>query len=70
MKLKSVSLIPVLSVLALVLFAGCIHQGESRNNGADLSAIASLQKNGNALQLMVDNKPFIMISGELHNSSS
>ncbi len=29
-----------------------------------------LQKNGSAVQLMVDGKPYIILGGELHNSSS
>ena len=32
--------------------------------------IPQLRRNGGATQLIVDGKPFIMISGELHNSSS
>jgi hypothetical protein len=32
--------------------------------------IPHLNKNGNATQLMVDNKPFLMIAGEVHNSSA
>jgi len=31
---------------------------------------ASLQKDGDLYRLMVDGKPFIMLSGELHNSTS
>jgi beta-galactosidase GanA len=31
---------------------------------------ASLQKDGNLHHLMVDGKPFLMLSGELHNSTS
>lgn len=34
------------------------------------SPIPSLRNNGKSVQLMVDNKPFLMIAGELHNSSS
>ncbi len=32
--------------------------------------IPHLRKKGNATQLIVDGEPFIMIGGELHNSSS
>jgi hypothetical protein len=32
--------------------------------------IPHLAKNGKATQLMVDNKPFLMIAGEVHNSSA
>ena len=30
----------------------------------------SLRKNGKAVQLMVDGKPYLVLAGELHNSSS
>ena len=35
-----------------------------------VSPIPYLTKKGGATQLVVDNKPFLMIAGELHNSSS
>ena len=34
------------------------------------SVLPHLQKNGGATQLIVDGKPFLMLGGELHNSSS
>jgi hypothetical protein len=37
---------------------------------AQTKTLPFLKKNGNATQLVVDGKPFLMISGELHNSSS
>ncbi|PQB09031.1 hypothetical protein BST83_01410 [Polaribacter filamentus] len=39
-------------------------QNTAQNN------IPHLAKNGNATQLMVANKPFLMIAGEVHNSSA
>ncbi|MDA3817253.1 MAG: DUF5597 domain-containing protein [Prolixibacteraceae bacterium] len=33
-------------------------------------AVPHLQKNGNAQQLIVDGKPYLILGGELHNSSS
>ena len=36
----------------------------------DASPIPYLQNKGKAVQLVVDDKPFLMIAGELHNSSS
>src|SRR5579863_8581064 len=42
-------------------------------NAATLSAQTSaphLEKRGQATQLIVDGAPFLMLSGELHNSSS
>ena len=32
--------------------------------------IPHLKKNGNVTQLMVNNEPFLMIAGEIHNSSA
>ena len=37
---------------------------------AQQSAAPHLEKRGAATQLIVDGKPFLMLSGELHNSSS
>lgn len=61
-----------LSYLSLVIMFcySCNQQNELNKKNATLSGIPHLQKNGNSVQLVVDNKPFIMISGELHNSSS
>ena len=41
-----------------------LSKGNTQNN------IPHLKKNGAATQLMVDNEPFIMIAGEVHNSSA
>lgn len=35
-----------------------------------LGSIPHLQKKGNTTQLVVDGKPFVMLAGELHNSSA
>src|SRR3954454_12673624 len=37
---------------------------------AQQSAAPHLEKRGATTQLIVDGKPFLMLSGELHNSSS
>jgi len=37
---------------------------------AQTEAIPHLEKSKNSVQLMVDGKPFIMLAGELHNSST
>ena len=34
------------------------------------SSLPHLEKNGQAVQMMVDGKPWLMLSGELHNSSA
>lgn len=39
-------------------------------NAQGFSSIPYLQNKGKAVQLMVNDKPFLMIAGELHNSSS
>lgn len=51
--------------LFLTLFFASSHFGIAQNKVSPF-----LKKNGNATQLVVDGKPFLMISGELHNSSS
>lgn len=38
--------------------------------GVKEETIPFLQKNGGAVQLMVNDEPFLMIAGELHNSTS
>lgn len=38
--------------------------------GVKKETIPFLQKNGGAVQLMVNDEPFLMIAGELHNSTS
>ncbi len=55
----------VLTIVISILMKGsvCMAQGTDRN-------MPRLQKNGNATQLMVDGKPFLIIGGELNNSSS
>jgi hypothetical protein len=45
----------------LFLFAAALHAQ---------SSIPRLQQNGHATQLFVDSKPFLILGGELHNSSS
>lgn len=52
------------SVLPLLLASMC------SISSAQQSALPHLEKRGAATQLIVDGKPFLMLSGELHNSSS
>ena len=52
--------------LALVLIAGkAVGQATAVNAG-----LPHLEKRGSAAQLVVDGKPFLVLGGELHNSSS
>ena len=50
-------------ILSIFIIGVAILSGIAQN-------IAYLDKTKNKTQLIVDNKPFIMLSGELHNSSS
>ena len=52
-----------LSLLILILFLfSCIEQ--------PAPTIPALEKSGNVTRLIVDGKPFLVLGGELHNSSS
>lgn len=54
--------------LALLAFIGV---GQARGQApAATSAAANLEKRGATTQLIVDGKPFLILGGELHNSSS
>ncbi len=55
----------VLSSLSMLLSA----RSQTRSNEHD-SAIPHLQKHGTATQLIVEGKPFLMLGGELGNSSA
>ena len=39
-------------------------------SGGLQNGVAHLEKRGNATQLVVDGKPFLILGGEVHNSSS
>ncbi len=54
-------------ILANLLF--CIEMGAALA-GAQENGAPHLEKRGAATQLIVDGKPFLMLSGELHNSTS
>mgnify|MGYP001031025026 CR=1 FL=1 len=54
------------NILSLVLFTFlCFATANAQNN-----QMPKLVKNGNITQMIVDGKPFIMLAGELHNSST
>src|SRR6202046_1948152 len=55
-----------LTFLAWIALAGPI-LGQTGDSHADLP---HLEKRGSATQLIVDSKPFLVLGGELHNSSS
>lgn len=54
----------------LILLAGLLMTISCSNPDKVTTQMPHLKKVGNTTQLIVDGKPFIMISGELHNSSS
>jgi hypothetical protein len=58
---------PALAVALLALI--CIGQARGQAPAA-ASAAPHLEKRGAATQLIVDGKPFLILGGELHNSSS
>jgi hypothetical protein len=54
-----------IAILSLAALSAC-----SRSTTGTSTAIPHLQKQGTATQLVVDGKPFLMLAGELRNSSS
>ena len=61
--MKIRSLYGPIAILSLAALSAC-----SRSIPA-IPAIPHLQKQGTATQLIVDGKPFLMLAGELRNSS-
>ena len=58
------SLYGPVAIMALAALSAC-----SRSTTSASTAIPHLQKQGTATQLIVDGKPFLMVAGELRNSS-
>jgi hypothetical protein len=62
----------------LIFLVGCVTIASARVESLfslnklrqDSTLIPHLEKRGKAIQLMVDNKPYLVLGGELHNSSS
>lgn len=54
-----------------LIFLACspTKKESSENKSTGISSIPHLEKQGNATRLVVDGKPFLLISGELHNST-
>lgn len=60
-----------ITTLSLLLLAGCFACFEVRAQPAsNASALPHLEKRGNATQLLLEGKPFLVLGGELNNSSS
>ena len=64
--------------IVLIILALTFSCSEKRNNTmpendgskSEITSIPHLEKQGEATHLMVKNKPFLILGGELHNSSS
>jgi hypothetical protein len=67
MMMKAVVVKPWLAVLAAGVLAG-VQSAEAKSGSS--SDIPHLHKQGTATQLLVDGKPFVILGGELHNSSA
>ncbi len=66
------NLLRLISVLYLLLIInGCNKSENDSSEGSSPSStqIPHLEKQGTAIRLVVDGKPFLLISGELHNST-
>lgn len=61
---KASKILPVLMIVLSLLCAT-----DAQNKKADEN-VPHLRKTGNVTQLIVDDKPFLILGGELHNSSS
>ncbi len=71
MSRKKINYLPKLNVLLVLLAASTGLICTSQNAyGMSNENIPHLEKRGNATQLIVDGRPFLMLAGELHNSSS
>lgn len=59
---KSIPVFLTILLLPVVIMPSCVEQQSP--------PVPVLEKRGNATQLIVDGKPFLVLGGELHNSSS
>ncbi len=60
------------AIALLLLFNGCTEEKSSnvlKDNSVNPVSIPHLEKQGSAIRLVVDGNPFLLISGELHNST-
>jgi hypothetical protein len=61
--MKAINLLPAMTFLFVIsILISCTEQPDAY--------VPSLEKRGNTTQLIVDGKPFLVLGGELHNSSS
>jgi hypothetical protein len=59
----------LLTALSLA-YAGAQTQAPTAKAAPKAAPLPALKKNGAVTQMMVDGKPFLMLAGELHNSSA
>jgi hypothetical protein len=59
-----------LKISILCLLVSVIACTEARKNITENPGIPSLKKNGAATQMLANGKPFLMLGGELHNSTA
>src|SRR6056297_1847647 len=64
--LRNVMVLLLLSILVV----SCNNQGAPKVKITSDAHLPYLKQNGDATQLIVDDEPFIMIAGELHNSTA
>ncbi len=57
-------------LFSIILFFGCAGADPGGTPGSDEKPVPFLEKRGEAQQLIVDGEPFLVLGGELHNSSS
>jgi hypothetical protein len=67
--IKFFSRFSLIIVALLMLCSGCSNERSGREE-SQMTGIPRLEKQGAATQLMVDGDPFLILGGELHNSSS
>jgi hypothetical protein len=58
------------AILSIALLAASVPRAAAAQQPAATSGLPHLQKNGKVTQLIVDGKPFLVLGGELRNSSS
>src|SRR5476651_1608521 len=58
-------------ICSVTIFSACKQASStSGQSGSDTGSIPHLEKRGAGKQLIVDGKPFLVLGGELHNSSA
>ncbi len=66
--MKKISLLTAFLVLIPVFITAQTSSGKTQTNSS--TPLPQIKQNGVVKQMFVDGKPFIMLSGELHNSSA